>query len=199
MQYKALFVGILLSLNILASDTPRTWVFFDLGNTIIDTSDSSNIVYLENAHEYLLDLREAGYKIGVLSNVPEKWGKTNEEKLKTLKSFIRSRWGDDIEFDWELIDEFYFNPDDNRRKPDPFLFLKALQLANPCSTLFQGETGSEIEAARKAGMAARIVGLEGPGSPITTKSRSFFMPIEEVHKTLKAMPHDKGCFDHINE
>lgn len=196
MRLIALVLVAILAFSAKAYNPPRPWIFFDLGNTLVDTSDSSHIKYLNNAHEYLIELRQMGYKIGVLSNVPEKWGKTNDEKLVSLKNFIKTRWDDDIEFEWELIDQFYFSPDEKRRKPNPYLFAEAIALASPCPTLFQGETLSEIDSAKKAGMAARIVGTQLPNNKI--KERSFFMPLSKIKGELEKIPHQNNCFDHIN-
>lgn len=67
----------------------RPWLFFDLGNTLVHTwSDpqTNDVVRVEwmrykgpggrvvDAREYLTDLSARGYPIGLIANIPQKWG-----------------------------------------------------------------------------------------------------------------------------
>jgi hypothetical protein len=140
------------------------WIFFDLGaNTIIDTNhDTFNkIRYMPGAHAYLQDLRAKGYHLGLLVNVPEKWGKTQEEKLKTTKATIAETWADSIPMDWAQFDlGVSFPPTDAQRKPAPYLFDLAVARAAAagCDTVYQTTLPDEVPAAYRAGMVGIRLG-----------------------------------------
>src|SRR4051812_9842923 len=75
---------------------PKAWVFFDLGNTIVDTktykykpmfymrdisAQASDGSYLwkdgnnyKSAREYLNKLKEDSFILGMLIDIPERWG-----------------------------------------------------------------------------------------------------------------------------
>ena len=140
------------------------WIFFDLGaNTIIDTDhDTFNkIKYMPEAHAYLQDLRAKGYHLGLLVNIPENWGKTQEEKLKTTQATIAASWDDSIPMDWAQFDlGVAFPPTDAERKPAPFLFDQAVAraAASGCDTVYQTTLPDEVPAAYRAGMVGIRVG-----------------------------------------
>lgn len=74
----------------------NTWVFFDLGNTLIDTKTNNyNPMFwmrdhqakdmygkfrwqdaesYNSAREYIIDLQKKFYKLGMLTDIPEEWG-----------------------------------------------------------------------------------------------------------------------------
>lgn len=142
------------------------WVFFDLGaNTIVDTSDDTfdKIKYMPGAHAYLQDLRDKGYHIGLLVNIPEAWGKTQEEKFATTKKFLAAQWVDAIPLDWNQFDlGVAFPPTDAERKPAPYLFDQAVKQAQDagCDAVYQTTLPEEVPAANKAGMVGIHLGPE---------------------------------------
>lgn len=147
----------------------RGWVFFDLGNTLINTSDWDHLRYLSEAKAYLHRLKSAGYQLGMITNIPESWGLTEAEKIATLQAEINRTWAEPEAFDWALFDVILVPPSDQLRKPAPYLFNKGRTLAEDCSAVYQGEDPREIDAARAAGMDGYLVG----GTP-----GEFFKPLE---------------------
>lgn len=154
----------------------KPFVFFDLGNTVLDTETHNfeKIFYVPGALEYLLKLRQEGFRVGLLVNVPESWGANEIEKLQTLKDFVAKTWSDPRPMDWELFDAGVFFPASNKeRKPDPALFKRAARLARAqsCPIVYQGEADDELRVAESVGIRTYRVG-QG--------SRPFFMPIERL-------------------
>lgn len=181
----------------------KTWVFFDLGNTLIDTSDFSHQRYMPNAQMYLKALRSHGFAIGLTLNIPESWGSTGIGKFAEIVRFIDGKrknsaphadWADSSEFDWNDFDDSgvlfpYFNTE---RKPGPTLFLRALSIASPCGALFQGEDDAEIQMANSVGLSTYKVGQP---------NQSFYAPIETIESLVKAKrtsANDALCQNHQN-
>lgn len=171
-----------------AEESNKIWVFFDLGNTIVDTADFTKQHYINGAKDYLKNLRAAGFSIGLTLNIPEEWGTTVVGKFAEIVRFIDGRrkdtpphaqWADGIEFDWNDFDEngVLFPLKNDERKPKPVLFLRALQVAGACGAVFQGEDAAEIATAESLGMANYHVGQAG---------RDFYMPIGEIKKAVRA-------------
>lgn len=159
---QALFIlSVLVSSHFATATQPSCalpYLFFDLGaNTLIDTDtfDFKKIFYVPGAYDYLHDLKAKGYHLGLLVNVPESWGKTQEEKLKATQKVIGDAWTDSHSLDWDLFDlGVAFPPTDADRKPAPFLFNQAMNQAKAadCDAVYQSTLPDEIPAANKAGM-----------------------------------------------
>ena len=110
----------------------RPWVYFDLGDTIVNTKDIKNIKYMNGAREYMEQLKREGFNIGIISNIPESWGNNYEEKFQSLKTYIHFGWGDvEHPFDWTVYDEVILPLSNLELKPAPILFLKAFFIAAP--------------------------------------------------------------------
>ena len=65
--------GFLVSLFVISSAfaaKPKPWIYFDLGDTIVDTSDMSKIKYFQGAKEYLEGLRDLGINVAIMTNIP---------------------------------------------------------------------------------------------------------------------------------
>ena len=70
------------------SDANHPWIFFDMGDTIVDTKsnedpithDFKKIFYLPHALASLRSLKSQGYQFGMLVTVQESWGKSQEGK-----------------------------------------------------------------------------------------------------------------------
>jgi hypothetical protein len=157
----------------------RGWVYFDLGNTIIDTTDWDHLKYMPLAREYVRDLRTAGFKVGLITNVPESWGATFEAKMATLKNEIATPWSDAHPFDWNDFDEILLPPTNADRKPAPYLFMQALQLHPLCQLAFQGDDAAEAIAASDAGFkTSYLVGKNAP--------HGFFLPVDKIFSSAPA-------------
>lgn len=186
MTVKIVSLFLILNVSILAkheiqkTNVIRPWIFFDLGNTIVDTTSKKKIHYYPNTVKYLKNLKEQGYRIGVISNIPEKFGKTYDEKLATLKGYINKKWDDKVPFDWTVFDEIILPLNDGERKPAPILFKRAIARAGRCPIVFMGENNKEIEAAKNLGLSTFQVG---------EKDKSFYLPqkglVQHVQKTFQ--------------
>lgn len=152
---KVLFFVSLFSFNAKAQDK-RPWVYFDLGDTVVNTKDMKHLKYMKGAREYIDDLKREGFKIGIISNIPENWGMDYDEKLLTLKKVIQEGWDEDRPFDWSVYDEVILPLKNTEMKPAPTLFLKAIAKAESCPSVYVGESPKEITAARDVGMAASL-------------------------------------------
>jgi len=140
----------------------KPWVFFDLGNTVVDTRtyDFKKIFYRQGSYEYLLLLRSQGYKLGLIVNVPDRWGSTDAEKVLAMKQFIAESWTDPRPMNWEIFDAGIVIPhSDALRKPEPEMFQRARELAaaEGCGAVYQGEELAEVEAATRAGLYGFLV------------------------------------------
>lgn len=160
----------------------KPWVFFDLGNTVVASAPGQESRYVPGAHAYVQELRRRGYSVGLVTNVPEKWGRTRAEKIRALKRLIRETWTNDPAaeaMDWSDFPEtaIVIPSRDAERKPAPILFDAAVALAareagrDGCPVIFEGEDPTEIAAAEKVGMTTYLVGKD-PAAP--------FMPIERI-------------------
>ena len=155
------------------------WLFFDLGNTIVDTADWNNLHYIQGAREYLETVHKSGYRIAILANVPEAWGRDDRAKLKKLKEVMKAAWKDSHEIPWEYFSGIYFNPRDLERKPKPYLFEKARLLAWPCPAIYQSEAADEVASAKNSGLRGYVIGL--PGQPTFLPVASIPSTVEQVH------------------
>src|SRR5687768_17107062 len=100
------------------AECARPYMFFDLGETLVDTETTNfqSITYMPGAYQYLRDLQANGYPIGMLINIPEDWGTTNEEKVAQTKKFIEGRWVDKDPMDWEMFTAGIFVPPSDARR-----------------------------------------------------------------------------------
>ncbi|MBS1963852.1 MAG: hypothetical protein JST04_16700 [Bdellovibrionales bacterium] len=170
------------SISATPPDCGKPWVFFDLGNTVVASAPGRESRYVPGAHAYVQELRRRGYPVGLLTNIPEKWGRTRAEKIRALKRLMRETWTTDPAaeaMDWSDFPEavIVIPPSDAERKPAPYLFEAALTFAardagrDGCPVIFQGEDPAEIAAAEKAGLTTYLVGKD-PAAP--------FMPIDRI-------------------
>ena len=151
----------------------RGWVFFDIGNTLIDTTNENHYRTLPQAHEYLRALHDAGFHLGAISNVPESWGATQEAKLARLKLEIASVWTESQPFEWNAFEAILLPPTNADRKPAPFLFKQAVGIAAGCRIAYEGDDAPEIQAAAANGFdVSYLVGKTAPGE--------FYLPIDRI-------------------
>jgi FMN phosphatase YigB (HAD superfamily) len=154
------------------SECDRGWVFFDIGNTIIDTHDWDHMKYMPQALDYLHAVRAAGFHVGAITNIPETWGKTEEEKMATLKASIAQNWTESVPFEWSAFDTVLIPLADVERKPAPHLFEKAKKLVQPCRIVFEGKDHLEVEAALNAGFDQGYITGKNPDA--------LFLPIDQL-------------------
>lgn len=181
-----LFFMSLFSFKSFAQDK-KPWIYFDLGNTIVNTNDMKHIRYLKGAREYIDELKREGFKVGIISNIPESWGMDYDEKFLSLKKVIHDGWEDDRPFDWTVFDEVILPLTNNELKPAPTLFLKAITKAETCPSAYIGESPKEITAARDVGMAAKL---------FDETEKDIYIPITTVKTFLADNYHrdyDKEC------
>lgn len=159
----------------------KPWVFFDLGNTLVDSDPGKEMRYLSGAREYVKQLKLRGYRIGMITNVPEKWGPSSKEKVRVLKKTVKESWSHDPQvdmMDWsDFSDALILTPPrDLFRKPAPYLFKAAIAKVlleegeTNCKVIFQGEDPKEVAAATQAGMRGHLIRQNDADSflPIST-------------------------------
>jgi histidinol phosphatase-like enzyme len=142
------------------------WVYFDLGDTIINTKNPNQFDYYPGAHEYLIELKSHGYRIGLITNIPETFGSNFNEKMKSLKKFIAEKWIGSVNFNWNHYDDIIIPLNDKERKPKPILFARAIakSMQSSCPLTFISENQNEISMAESMGISSFIVSSDG--SPI---------------------------------
>ncbi len=176
----------LFSFKLFAQDK-KPWVYFDLGDTVVNTKDMKNLKYINGAREYMDELKREGFKIGIISNIPENWGMDYDEKLMSLKKVIQDGWAEERPFDWSIYDEVILPLKNTEMKPAPILFLKAISLAGSCPSLFIGESPKEIVAAKNLGMAAKL---------FNENDSEIYIPISDVKLFIAdnyTLEYDKTC------
>lgn len=129
------------------------WVYMDLGEVIVSGNPTDGYTYVPGALDFLQNLHQAGLKLALLSNIPESWGATCQQKLTTLQDFLGSRLNEEQPFDWRKFDAVVLPPFDRYRKPHQFMFLHGLHNACPDRALFIGENPDEIAVAKGLGLA----------------------------------------------
>lgn len=135
---------------------PKPWIYFDLGDTIVDTSDMSKIKYFQGAKEYMEGLRDLGLNVAIMTNIPVSWGHTQGEKLKSLKDFIDQRWVDTVPFDWSIYQHILLPETQEEMKPGEGMYTKALAHGAPCPIGFVSENVKEVTVAYNLGFAAHL-------------------------------------------
>ena len=197
----------------------QSWLFFDLGNTVVDTktNDYLPMFYLRdvavpkadgsyfadaalyaNSRDYLVALQAAEYSMGMLIDVPERWGVTEAEKISTLMDFIgglvpaEATWSDSLPMDWsffgagrtasELTQGQLIIPLSTAERKDEgslVVFEKAVRLAaeHGCSAVYQGESEAEMRSAQAAGMIPFHIGR--------TSAEYFYLPIEKIEAYVR--------------
>lgn len=171
-----------------ATKCDHALIFFDLGETLVDTKtnedpvthDYKKIYYFKKTTEYLKSLQKKGHKLGMIINVPETWGVDNAAKFAKLKDFVKASWNDpkNPEFRWNDFEPsmILLPPDDAHRKgKSPYLFELAKKFGDKsdCPVVFQGEEENEVDTAADVGMEAFLVKRDGANEPI-------YMSIEKL-------------------
>lgn len=186
-KFLLFFLLSLFSFN-LKAESKKIWVYFDLGNTIVNTKDLKHLTYMKDAREYMEELKREGFKIGIISNIPEDWGMDYDEKFLSLKKFINDGWSEERPFDWGLFDEVILPLKNSEMKPAATLFLKAINKAESCPSAYIGESPKEIEAAAGVGMAAKL---------FVETDKEKYIPVMQMRTFISNnynLEYDKECF-----
>ncbi len=94
-----------------------------------------------------------------------------DEKLLSLKKVIQEGWNEDRPFDWSVYDEVILPLKNTEMKPAPTLFLKAIQKADFCPSMYVGESPKEIVAAQNVGMAAKL---------FVEQDNELYIPVKKI-------------------
>lgn len=163
-----------------------SWIYFDLGDTVVDTKDMKRLHYLNGAREYLDELKRNGFKIGLITNIPETWGIDYQEKFRTLKKVISDGWIESDPFDWAVFDEVIL-PKNDEMKPKAPMYMKAINKADGCPCAFIGESSKEVEAANSFGIAGKL---------FVANDSELYIPVDKVNRYLKdnyKRAYDREC------
>lgn len=147
-------------------------VFFDLGETLItapknksNPQEITQTSFVPGAYQYLKKLSQKHVKMALISNVPEDWGKTRQERVERLKTEIKHTWKDKVPFDWALFENRIIVPMDNaHKKPAPYMFIEAKDMANKMGLkpIFQGDSQTEVETATLLGFTTQLIDSKKP-------------------------------------
>ena len=171
----------ILVLPVLAVGAPckYPYVFFDLGNTLVDTETYhyKKMYYEPGAYAHVKQLRANGVHQGLLINYPDSTGANEAAKIADLKIFLQAGWwlptpDAPKTFDWTDYDLGVYVPDhDSNSKPKPYLFNIAIALAKQagCPVIFEGDDPDELAQAGRLGMFPRDVPRDG------------FLPVDELN------------------
>jgi hypothetical protein len=134
-------------------------VWFDLGNTLVDTSVPGRTTWMPGALRHLRLLRAVGVPIGVITNVPPEWGATDAERAAATKAFVNSTWAESQPFPWEWFGDLFLTPRTKAEsKPAAALFERGRDTAAPCRSFYEGETPGEITVAEQSGLTGYLIG-----------------------------------------
>jgi len=142
---------------------PKPVIYFDLGQVLINTTDFNRLQYIDGAYRYLGQLRRLGFRVSLITNVPDKWGANQNLKIETLKATVAKGWQDPRPFHWTQFEKIHVPLNDLYRKPHPAMFLEALRDGHDCQPIYMGEELVEIQAAERVGFRGYLVGR--PGAP----------------------------------
>lgn len=173
------------------ASTLKPWIYFDLGDTVVDTKDMKKLKYFKGAKDYLTELKQKGFQIGLITNIPETFGQDYDEKLETLKKRINDGWIDKDVFDWNQFDKVILPMKNSEMKPAPTMFLKALNVADGCPSAYISENEKEIIAAKSHGFAAKLFKETDPDLYVPTKELKAFLRNEYGRK------YAEECFDQV--
>jgi hypothetical protein len=134
-------------------------VWFDLGNTLVDTKVAGKMTWMPDALRHLRQLRSVGVPIGLITNVPPEWGATDAERAAATKAFVDGQWAEADPFPWALFGDRILTPRTKAEsKPALPLFERGKANASPCRSFYEGETPAEITAAEQAGLTGYLTG-----------------------------------------
>lgn len=130
-------------------------IFFDLGNTLVDTSGPSPYPLFADAQATIDELQVRGIRLGIITNVPAGWHRADLEAILQQPAFL------------DEFDALALSSEAGASKPAPAIYLYAFGLLGPPqlgieATAFVGETLAEIaDAVLDPTSGARAVGMTG--------------------------------------
>ncbi len=157
------------------------WIYFDLGNTLIDTTDWDHLKYFPETQAYLAQALKLGFHLGLITNVPEAWGKDAAEKIARLKTEVQMGFKEPgTGFDWTPFEEIFVPLNDSERKPAPILFERALAAHPTCPHSYEGDEADQCAVADHVGLESYQVNM--PATP--EFSPPFYMPLPTVTQSV---------------
>lgn len=179
----SIFMSLLFVSFILQAEVEKSsWVFFDLGDTVVSSARANHMHYFQGTKEYIEELKRQGFRVGLMTNIPETWGRNYDEKWQSLKKYINDNWDGEDVFDWSVFDEVILPLNNGERKPAPPMYARALSFSADCPSVFIGDSALEVEAAIHMGMAGKIFKQE---------DSEFYIPIDKIKSYLKDNYHQK--------
>lgn len=159
----------------MATPKGQDWVFADLGETVVTTDANNQDSFIPGVLDNLRALKAKGFKLGLITNIPEKWGQNCNERYNTLRDFMAKHLKDHATFPWELFDAVVMPEADRYRKPHPFMFIAALSQVCPSRgrALFIGENAQERFTAVALGMPASVDGYGLPYFPTPDEAENI--------------------------
>ncbi|MFA6433633.1 MAG: hypothetical protein WCW52_02950 [Elusimicrobiales bacterium] len=179
-----------------------------MGNTITDTSHRDQYgnfleeFYRPGVLNYLKALRDKGFPVGMIINIPETMSMA-DLKAEVELDFKRSHLHDGAVFDWSVFENSggVLIPGWNfRRKPNRYMFCKAMEAAAAagCRAVYQGEDlmnpdkkrQSHLAAAARTGMASFDIDPQRAPEKDQKYKRveGGFIAVEEIDTFLKDNP-----------
>jgi phosphoglycolate phosphatase-like HAD superfamily hydrolase len=150
-----------------------SYIFFDLGEVLVHTEKTPQedgtvkkvISWIPGAKEHLDNLKQGGYRLGIMSNIPtawgdapSEWGTPCESMFRRLDDYMKKYWQEDMEpFDWSYFDQIILPPTEQERKPHPFMYQNALGFACPNKMLYIGDGADEVEQALSLKLSGWLV------------------------------------------
>ncbi len=152
---------------------------------------------MPGALEYLKALHDKAYPLGLISDVPESWGRDKPElnlikdyqtaKLKRLLGFIDGIYPEDHaswigpRFEWSYFQGHVilpFKTADRKKNGGHIMYERARLLAaqQNCPAIYETSEKKEIEPARGAGLIPYLNGSD---------SESFYLPAEKIETLIK--------------
>ncbi|MGK5641198.1 hypothetical protein ACSNOK_23215 [Streptomyces sp. URMC 126] len=134
-------------------------VYFDLGETLVHTAADGGIDYRPGAASYLRALRARRVPVGLITNVPPSWGRTDAERAARLRKEVDATWRGPAPFAWKDFGDRVLTPrTEAERKPAPALWQRAKAGSGRCRVVYQAETAEEVRAASALGFLPYQVG-----------------------------------------
>jgi hypothetical protein len=205
---KTFFIFFLVPGVLWAADNPNhlpgpcVMMFFDMGNTLVDTSTRDaqgeilKIYYFRDTVPYLRSLVQSGFELGMIINVPPEWG------VLGLRNYVDQRWDNRNggPFPWQAFGNNILVPSHPEwSKPGSHMFCEAVKIAQQkgCMAVFQGEDFlvepkerlAIIKTARRAGMVSVLVNKRPvPTTEHDESERDNYLPANQVLNYIRAHP-----------
>lgn len=175
-----------------SAEAAKDWLYFDLGEVIVTGNPTAGYTYVPGAMEYLSTMRAAGFKLALITNIPESWGATCGLKYQMLQTFLSDRLHEPAPMEWTRFDAVVVPPFDRYRKPHSFMFLVGLANTCPGRALYVGEVAGEIGTAKTLGYATFQTPSTGPGEPVQSPLPPL-ATVQHLLDTAFTFEQPEGC------